>query len=93
MTREKIRKKFQLWLALSGVFLLLTFVLSQLQEGRWDDICLGAAFVCVIMAVSTVVRYGRCRGCNRLLDPYALFHGGYCRFCGTRVADEEEKKC
>ncbi len=93
MTLKKLRKKYKMWLTLAFVFLVLMFVLSGLQDGRWDDICLGAAFVCLVMVIYVMVRYGRCKGCDRLLDPYVLFHGGYCQFCGTRVEDEEEKKC
>lgn len=93
MTRQKIRKKFQLWLTLSAVFFLLMILLSQLQDGRWDDICLGASCFCVVMAILTVARHSKCRVCAHPLDLYTVTHGGHCRFCGATVEDEEEKKC
>lgn len=93
MTRKKIRKKFQMWLALAAVFFVLMILLSQLKDGRWDDICLGAAFVCVVMAISVVFCHSKCRVCAHPLDLYTITHGGYCRFCGAPVEDEEEKKC
>lgn len=92
MTLKKLRKKYKMWLTLAFVFLILTFVLSGLQDGRWNDICLGAAFICLVMVIYVMVRYGRCRVCYNLLDPYVLFHGGHCKFCGTPVEDGEEKR-
>lgn len=93
MARKKIRKRFQMCLGLAAVFFVLTILLSQLQKGRWDDICLGASCLCVVMGILAVARYSKCRVCAHPLDLYTITHGGYCRFCGASVEDEEEKEC
>lgn len=90
MTREKIRKKFQLWLTLTWVFLILTMLLSRLQDGSLSNICLGVSAVCLVMTIAVLVRHGRCRVCGHPLDKRTILHGGYCRFCGAAVEDEEE---
>ncbi len=92
MTWKKLRKKFRMWQTLAVVFLILAILCGILQYGNWDKLCFGAAFFSVIMAVYVMLRYGRCRVCYNLLDPYVLFHGGHCKFCGTPVEDEEEKR-
>ena len=92
MTWKKLRKKFRIWQTLAVVFLILAILCGILQYGNWDKLCFGAAFFSVIMAVYVMLRYGRCRVCYNLLDPYVLFHGGHCKFCGTLVEDEEEKR-
>lgn len=92
MTWKKLRKKFRMWQTLAVVFLILAILCGILQYGNWDKLCFGAAFFSVIMAVYVMLRYGRCRVCYNLLDPYVLFHGGHCKFCGTPVEDGEEKR-
>lgn len=92
MTLKKLRKKFRMWQTLAVVFLILAILCGILQYGNWDKLCFGAAFFSVIMAVYVMLRYGRCRVCYNLLDPYVLFHGGHCKFCGTPVEDGEEKR-
>lgn len=92
MTLKKLRKKYKMWQTLAVVFLILAILCGILQYGNWDKLCFGAAFFSVIMAVYVMLRYGRCRVCYNLLDPYVLFHGGHCKFCGTPVEDEEEKR-
>lgn len=76
MTWKKLRKKFRMWQILAVVFLILAILCGILQYGNWDKLCFGAAFFSVIMAVYVMLRYGRCRVCYNLLDPYVLFHGG-----------------
>lgn len=92
MTWKKLRKKYKMWQTLAVVFLILAILCGILQYGNWDKLCFGAAFFSVIMAVYVMLRYGRCRVCYNLLDPYVLFHGGHCKFCGTPVEDGEEKR-
>lgn len=92
MTLKKLRKKYKMWQTLAVVFLILAILCGILQYGNWDKLCFGAAFFSVIMAVYVMLRYGRCRVCYNLLDPYVLFHGGHCKFCGTPVEDGEEKR-
>lgn len=92
MTWKKLRKKFRMWQTLAVVFLILAILCGILQYGNWDKLCFGAAFFSVIMAVYVMLCYGRCRVCYNLLDPYVLFHGGHCKFCGTPVEDGEEKR-
>lgn len=93
MTREKIRKKFRMWLTLTWVFLILMLLLSRLQEESLGNICLGVSAVCLFMAIVVLVRHSKCRVCAHPLDLYTVTHGGHCRFCGAPVEDEEEKKC
>ena len=93
MARKKIRKRFQMCLGLAAVFFVLTILLSQLQKGRWDDICLGASCLCVVMGILAVARHSKCGVCAHPLDSYTITHGGYCRFCGAPVEDEEGKEC
>lgn len=92
MTLKELRKKYKMWLTLAGVFLVLMLILMGLQIDGWVEICMGAVFVCLVMVIYMMLRYGRCRVCYNLLDPYVLFHGGHCKFCGTPVEDEEEKR-
>ncbi|WP_394267358.1 hypothetical protein [Anaerotignum sp.] len=92
MTLKKLRKKYKMWLTLAFVFLVLMFVLMGLQVDGWVEVCMGATFLCLVMVIYMMLRYGRCRVCYNLLDPYVLFHGGHCKFCGTPVEDGEEKR-
>lgn len=92
MTLKKLRKKYKMWLTLAFVFLVLMFVLMGLQVDGWGEVCMGATFLCLVMVIYVMLRYGRCRVCYNLLDPYVLFHGGHCKFCGTPVEDGEEKR-
>lgn len=92
MTLKKLRKKYKMWLTLAFVFMVLMFVMMGLQIDGWIEVCMGATFFCLVMVIYVMVRYGRCRVCYNLLDPYVLFHGGHCKFCGTPVEDGEEKR-
>lgn len=77
---EETSEKYKMWQTLAVVFLILAILCGILQYGNWDKLCFGAAFFSVIMAVYVMLRYGRCRVCYNLLDPYILFHGGTASF-------------
>lgn len=76
MTWKKLRKKYKMWLTLAFVFMVLMFVMMGLQIDGWIEVCMGATFFCLVMVIYMMLRYGRCRVCYNLLDPYVLFHGG-----------------
>lgn len=76
MTLKELRKKYKMWLTLAFVFMVLMFVMMGLQIDGWVEVCMGATFFCLVMVIYVMLRYGRCRVCYNLLDPYILFHGG-----------------
>ena len=76
MTWKELRKKYKMWLTLAFVFMVLMFVMMGLQIDGWVEVCMGATFFCLVMVIYVMLRYGRCRVCYNLLDPYILFHGG-----------------
>lgn len=93
MTLKKLRKKYKMWLTLAFVFMVLMFVLIGLQIDGWVEVCMGATFFCLVMVIYVMLRYGDAGSDTICWTLMSCSMGGHCKFCGTPVEDEEEKKC